>query len=477
MRSILVVAAGVVLTAVAAAVAVHEPLIAPLLIAVIASILILVLRPAWAVYLTLILAFTAMPAFIPTEFNVAGNTIRAHEPFLLLAVLHTMAKFKSSRRLNLLTVAFATFVALGFLVGFAEQNTLTKLLYDARPVAEGAVMIFVAVRVYGTDIAVTAYRVIKWVLWASAAVVLAGATLGIQVGGRTEEASLANPGADYGVATRLLTSATFPALAVLCAIAAIVIAKRITLRSTWVLSVPAALIVVLSFSRNSILALAVAILFAVVATRTVSAMLRAGGVVLVTIAAFALLIVLNPILATLPGGDFINTQIASYSSRVLNGLTSNVQATDASVQFRASEDAWLLRGIAAAPVLGHGFGFAYKPSAGTSSFTLDYAPYYAHNFYLWAGVKTGVVGVLMFVLSIASPLLRSLNRPTVATLGIAAALVGMLAASYVAPVPLSSTSTILFGALVGALARSTERGTKSRQEPLSSTELLQLTSS
>lgn len=475
MRSILVVAAGVVVTTVAAAVTVREPLVAPLLIAIIASVLVLSIRPAWTIYLTLILAFTALPAFIPTEFNVSGNTIRAHEPFLLLAVLYSMVKFKSSRRMNLLTLAFATFVALGFLVGFAEQNTGAKLLYDARPVAEGAVMIFVAVRVFGTDVAATAYSVIKWVLWASAAVVLAGATLGIQVGGRTEEASLANPGADSGAATRLLTSATFPALAVLCAIAAIVIAKRATLRSTWVLSVPAALIVVLSFSRNSILALAVAILFAVIATRTMSATLRAGAIVLVTIAAFALLIVLNPVLATLPGGEFINTQVASYSSRVLDGLTSNVQATDASVQFRASEDAWLLRGIASAPVFGHGFGFAYKPSSGTSSFTLDYAPYYAHNFYLWTGVKTGVLGVLMFVLSIASPLLRSLNRPTVATLGIAAALVGMLAASYVAPVPLSSTSTILFGALVGGLACATERTTKSDQEPAPLTESLQLT--
>ncbi len=451
------VVAGVVITIAAAALSVREPSIGAVLLAVVVSALILATRPSWTVHLTLILAFIALPAIIPTEFNVYGVTIRAHEPFLLLSVLYAVTKLKGTRRTNLIGLAFASFVALGALVGLAHGNAPAKLLYDARPVAEGAAMIFVAVRVYGTQIGDAAVRVIRWVLWISAAVVFAGATLGLAVGGRTEEASLANPGADSGAATRLLTNTTFPALAVLCAVVALVVARRATLRSTWAFSVPALLIVVLSFSRNSILAVAVAILFAVVATRTVSSALRAAGIFATAIGVFALLLVLSPILAGLPGGDFINTQVSSYASRVVDGLSSNVQATDASVQFRASETSWLLRGIASAPVFGHGFGFAYKPSAGTSAFTLDYAPYYAHNFYLWAGVKTGLLGVAAFLLAVASPLLRSLSRPSVPTLALAAALMGMLAASYVAPVPLSSTSTILFGSLVGALACATDR--------------------
>jgi len=467
MRRILVAAAGTLLTVLAAGVAVREPSVAPLLVAGIVAALILAVRPAWTIYLTLILAFTALPAFIPVQFALGGNTVRAHEPFLVVAIIYAMVKFKASRRLNLLTLSFAAFVVVGLLVGFAAQNVGTKLLYDARPIAEGAAMIFIAVRVYGTAISQNALRVLKWILWVSAVVILAGGVLGVQVGGRTEEASLGNPDSASGAATRLLTNATFPALGVLCAIAALVIAGRATLRSTWVLSVPALLITVLSFSRNSILAVGVAILFAVIATRTASSALRALGVVLVTVGVFAGLVVLSPVLATLPGGDFINTQVSSYSSRVIDGLSSNVQATDSSVLFRASEDAWLLRGIATAPILGHGFGFAYKPSAGTSSFTLDYAPYYAHNFYLWMGVKTGAVGALLFLLSIASPLLRSLKQPSTAAFSLAAALVGLLAASYVAPTPIGSTSCVLVGALVGALACATERGPEREQEATS----------
>jgi O-antigen ligase len=413
-----------------------------------------------AIYMTMIFAFTALPAFVPVQYNVAGTTVRAHEPFLLVAVLYAMVKFKASRRLNLITLAFASVVAIGFVVAIAEQNEGAKLLYDARPLAEGAAMVFVAVRVLGTEVAQAAMRVTKWLLWVSAAVVLAGGVLGIQVGGRTEEASLADPYGTSGAATRLLTNATFPALAVLCAVAALVIARRATLGGTWVYSVPALLVTILSFSRNSILAVAVAILFAVIATRTASAALRAFGVVLVSVAAFACLVILNPVLATLPGGDFVNTQVTSYSTRVIGGLSSTVQATDSSVLFRASEDAWLLRGIASSPLVGHGFGFAYKPSAGTSSFTLDYAPYYAHNFYLWLGVKTGLAGALMFVMSIAGSLVRALKESSMTAFSVSAALVGLLAASYVAPTPIGSTSSILFGALVGALAYATERGLK-----------------
>jgi hypothetical protein len=456
MRRILVVAAGVLATAIAVALMVRQPMLAPLVIAVIVATLVLALRPAWSIYLTLVLAFTALPAVIPTEFNVAGNTIRAHEPMLFFATIFALVKFRASKRTNLLALAFALFIAVGLAIGFAEQHALAKVVYDARPLLEALAILLVAVRIYGTTIADRCLKVARWVLWISAATVLAGATLGLDVGGRTEEASLSNPLADAGAATRLLTNATFPALAVLCAVVALVVAKRAPLRASWQYTVPSMLIVILSFSRNSLLALGVAIVFAVVATRTTSALIRASAIGAAAVAVFSLLLLLNPVLAGLPGGDFVNTQVSSYASRVVDGLSSNVQATDSSVQFRASEDAYLMRGIASSPVIGHGFGFAYKPSAGSASFTLDYAPYFAHNFYLWAAVKAGAVGLGLFVVSVASPLWRATRASQKQTLGLASALMGMLAASVVAPVPLSATSALLFGLLVGALAKATD---------------------
>lgn len=450
------VAVGVLVTTVAVAVIVRQPTVAPAVLAVIVAVLVLALRPAWSIYLTLILAFTALPAVIPTEFNIAGNTVRAHEPTLLFATAFAFVKFKGSKRTNLLGLAFASFIGVGLIVGFAEQHDVSKMIYDARPLIEVLAVFLVAVRIYGTALGQNSLQVVKWILWVSAAVVLAGATLGLDVGGRTEEASLTNPLADAGAATRLLTNATFPALAVLCAVVALVVAKRATLRTSWQYAVPSMAIVILSFSRNSLLALGVAIIFTVIATRSTTALIRALAIGTIAAAAFSLLLIMNPILAGLPGGDFVNTQVSSYASRVVDGLNANVQATDSSVQFRTSEDAFLMRGIASSPLIGHGFGFAYKPSAGSASFTLDYAPYFAHNFYLWAAVKAGAVGVVLFILSIFGPLLRATRSPTLQTLALSSALVGMLAASVVAPVPLSATSALLFGALAGALAKATE---------------------
>lgn len=466
MRRILVVGAGVVLTTLAAGLIVRQASIAPFIVAALVAVLVLVLRPAWSIYLTLIFAFAALPTAIPTEFEVGGSSIRVHEPFLVLAFVYSLVRFQASRRANLLAMAFAAFVAVGLLIAFASQNPVSKIIFDARPVAECAAVIFIAVRLYGTEIARRCVVVFTWILWFSALIVFAGATLGVSVGGRTEEADLANPDAVSGAATRLLTSATFPALAVLCAITALVVAGKLRLRSSWVLGAPALVIVVLSFSRNSILALGVAVLFAALMSRTVSATTRAVGIGLTTVAVFGLLVVMNPILAGLPGGAFINTQVASYASRVIDGLNSNVQASDISVQFRVSEDGWLLHGLSTSPVFGHGFGFAYKPSAGRSSFTLDYAPYYAHNFYLWAAVKSGLLGGLLMLSSIVDPLWRALRRPSFSTIAIASALTGMLGSSFVAPVALSATSSVLFGLLVGALIAATEQSKTSADKQL-----------
>lgn len=455
---------GVIATTLAAYAVVRSPLA---LVAVLAAmvVLLLLLRPTWSIYLALILSSIALPAFLPTTFEVAGLTLHAHEPFLLVGLVYSVAKFPASRRANLILLAFAGSIAVALLVGLAHENPVSKILYDVRPLLETAAAVVIASRVYGTPIAERCFKVLGWVLWISALVTLAGATTGLTVGGRTEDASLTSVTGDSAAATRLLTEATFPALAVLCGVLALGITSRIRLRDSWLLSTPALLIVVLSFSRNSILAVAVAILFAVIADRRTGTFVRGSMIVVSALAVFGLLVVLGPILAQLPGGAFINTQVQSYSDRVVGGLSSTVQATDPSVQFRARENSFLLRGFLSSPVFGHGFGFAYKPSAGAASFLLDYAPYFAHNFYGWLAVKGGALGLLLFAASVASPLLRSLRNASRATFGLAAAFAAMLAVSVVAPVALSTNSALLFGGLLGALATATDRTTRVRTVP------------
>ncbi|MFJ3384358.1 MULTISPECIES: O-antigen ligase family protein [unclassified Curtobacterium] len=455
MQKILTGFGGVVGTAVAAWAIVASP-VALIAVLGVGVVLLLVRRPAWSIYLALILSSIALPAALPTTYDVAGLTLHAHEPFLAVAVMYAVVALPGTRRANLTALAFAGSVVIALLVGIGFHNPLAKVLYDIRPLLECAAAIVVAARVLGTPIASRCYRVLTWVLWISALVTLAGATTGLEIGGRTEDASLTSQSGDASAATRLLTEATFPALAVLCAVVAMAIAGRIRVRDSWALTTPALIIVILSFSRNSILAAAVAVLFAVLATRTINAFMRGSGIVFSTFAAFALLVLLGPVLAQLPGGDFINTQVHSYSDRVINGLNSSVQAADPSIQFRSLENAYLWQSFVTSPVFGHGFGYAYKPSAGTATFLLDYAPYFAHNFYGWLAVKGGVLSVGMLILAIASPLWRSLRQPTDRTLALAAAFVAMLAVSFVAPVALSTNSALLFGGLLGALVASTD---------------------
>ncbi|AIV39422.1 O-antigen ligase family protein [Curtobacterium sp. MR_MD2014] len=463
MQRIIIPAGSVVATLLAAYAIVQSPLALVPLLAV-GVVLLLLMRPTWSIYLALILSSIALPAALPTTFELAGATLHAHEPFLLVALVYSLTQYPSTRRSNLIVLAFAASIAVALLVGFAQQNAVSKILYDVRPLLECVAAAMIASRIFGTPLGHQCFKVLGWVLWISAAVTLAGATTGLEVGGRTEDASLTLVSGNSAAATRLLTEATFPALAVLCAVVALSVAGRIRIVDSWMLSAPALLITVLSFSRNSILAVAVAILFAVVASRSVGSFVRGSLIVITALSVFGLLVLLGPVLSTLPGGDFVNTQVHSYSDRVIGGLTSTVQSTDPSVQFRARENSFLMQGFLSSPFIGHGFGYAYKPSTGTASFLVDYAPYFAHNFYGWVAVKGGAVSVLLLVASFASPLLRAAKCASTSTFALATAFVAMLAVSIVAPVALSTNSAVLFGGLLGALAASTDRN--SRNEPV-----------
>jgi len=186
-----------------------------------------------------------------------------------------------------------------------------------------------------------------------------------------------------------------------------------------------------------------------VASRSTRAGFKSVALVGGTVLVFVALVAVGPTLASLPGGAWINLQVTSYGDRVLSGLSAEAQAADSSIQYRDIEDVYLLEAVRTSPVVGHGFGYAYKPPSGQSDFLLNYAPYYAHNFYLWLLAKTGVLGGVLFAFVVIPPLLRVLRSASNAALAAAAGLASMLAVSFVAPIPLGGASSILFGALVG----------------------------
>nr|WP_244637168.1 O-antigen ligase family protein [Frigoribacterium sp. CFBP 13712] len=214
--------------------------------------------------------------------------------------------------------------------------------------------------------------------------------------------------------------------------------------------IPSLIIVTLSFSRNALLALAVAVLVGLLSSRRIKPFLVAFVSLVGVVSLAFLLSVAAPVLADLPGGTFVNNQVASYTERVVGGLRPDALASDSSIQFREFEARYLSLAFSERPAIGHGFGYAYKPSLTANAFQEDYAPYYSHNFPFWVLVKSGIVGALLFFLPVVMVTLRLLRTSSVILLAAATPLISYVVISFVAPVPLGTTSCMLFGLALGA---------------------------
>jgi O-Antigen ligase len=310
----------------------------------------------------------------------------------------------------------------------------------------------VTTKVIGTPHQARCVRALLITLWYSAVAVLISPLLNIELTGRSEIASLNLNDVDDDAATRFLTPTTFVAVAVVgvCIVYLISGKPREFRMAPWL--IPAGILMVMAFSRNHLLGLAVTVAFALLAFRSARsgvAVLR--GAIIVALVGLLLEFGAANIFASLPGAAFVTTQADSYVGRVIDGLAPEKRAVDPSVLFREKEDEALTAAISQSPWLGHGFGYAYKsPTGPVGSFFETSAPYYAHNFYLWFLLKVGVVGMLTFVWLAFVPLLRVLLRPaSTMQVATAAAAAGLLAISVFAPMPNDAPGAPLLGAVLG----------------------------
>jgi len=418
---------------------------------ILAAIVVL-LRPRLLIYATFVLAFLTLPTAVPTTVSIGPFSFRAYEFTLALSAVYVLVSVKTTRAANVLAWLLGLLVMGGALLGVARQNPMGDILTDVRWLAIMWLGFIVASRVVRTPAATILLRLLPWVLWVSAAFVLAGSLFGLPLTGRTEQASLSNIG-DLNEATRLLTPTNFLALAVVAGIIALAIAGRATFRGSLYLTAPAVLILVLAFSRNSILGIVAAAAFALLVCWSIRAFIRVTLISVVVVAASVLLVAGAPVIAQLPGGAWLNTQVESYTTRVVEGLNPSTQATDPSAQFReVSENQRIIPRIAESPVIGHGFGFAYKAATGSpGTFERELAYLYAHNFYLWLAVKTGLLGVAIFLLFIAWPGARSFRERSSLNIALTAGVVALGTISIVAPMGNGSPTSALLGALIGGV--------------------------
>jgi O-antigen ligase len=249
-------------------------------------------------------------------------------------------------------------------------------------------------------------------------------------------------------AIRLLTATQVPALVVLTALVAAHIIGRARPSVSEALGVPALLITLLSFSRNTLIALAVAAAVALVASWTWSAVSRtavlaAGCAVLLGIALPAMLFLLQNTTAAV----WLSDQLNAFSHRV----STAALAVDSSALARLHENTNLIRAIAEAPLDGHGLGYAYQMPFGKSgSFSATLGTTYAHNFYLWLLVKSGVIGMANFAVFAVTPVWRAVRSSSAAAKISAATGAALLAICVVDPLPLEPANSLALGMALGA---------------------------
>ncbi|WIB16066.1 O-antigen ligase family protein [Curtobacterium sp. MCPF17_050] len=419
--------------------------------------LVAIYHPMVITVLTFASAFTALPTSIPRALPIAGISVELYEILAVFAAAGLLLRTRKQKVTDSSSAVLAVLLVSASILSLATNTNAVYILYDGRRLFVLAIAIFVAGRAaWQISQAPRVYlRVLTAMMWISAALTALASTTGLDLGQRSLTASL-EPG-DDGSAVRLITSSTYLAVVVLCV--CLYLYLRGALPSTAVVSLvlPSALIVALSFSRNPILALAVAAAAGLLHSRGAQSASRVARGLAISATALASLWALG--LLDPSGGlnNWLTQQLSGLVDRVFAGSTGDALSTDKSTLYRTQqEDPYLWEAIRNSPFWGHGLGSPYKPEfTGRRYATPEIATAasrYAHNFFLWMTAKTGLLGLLIFLactLRPTSSLFRPSSTPVFAT-ALGAALLGMFMQSWVAPMPNGTPTALLFGALVGA---------------------------
>jgi hypothetical protein len=411
----------------------------------------------WLVAVTIFVTFAALPEWVPQKVAVGPLSFQVYELLLLAAAAWALWQPSTTRVVKYVAPFIALCIAAAAWSLFIVGADFSKMGSDVRWPFYTAVSMYIASKVVGTVHQTLCVRAVLGTVWLSAIMVVAASVTDMKLVGRSEAASLAVYGGD--IATRFLTPTTFLAVVIVAVCLVCIISGNPRRFNLQIWLIPSAVLMVLSFSRNHLLGLAAAIVFALLAfrsARSVVASIGTGAVILM--AAILLQMGAGSVFVAMPAAHYLTTQANGYVERVIVGLTPQNRAIDPSVRYRQKENALLTAAISKSPLIGHGFGYAYKaPSGPPGSFLRESAPYYAHDFYLWFLLKAGLIGLLTFAWMAFAPLVGVLIKPdSTVQVATAAAAFGLLAISVFAPIPNDSPGAILLGAVLGVVVALSE---------------------
>ncbi|WP_213573261.1 O-antigen ligase family protein [Rhodococcus sp. USK13] len=409
---------------------------------------ILIVRPQWWIGIVVLTVAATVPVQIPMAVPIGGFGVYLSEIALLLAALFVGVKYQANRLSDFCSAAvFAAttvFALYGILSGYPTQ----QVAGDSRGLFALALALFVAGRVAGTPIAMTALKAVRATLWLSFVFISLAALDVVQIAGRTSDASL-DPSSSIEV-TRIQSPTTHLAASVVAISIALCVAKPGSFRVVLPYLIPALGITFFAYSRNALVLVAITAVLTPLLERRFRAWVRmmvvAGCLWVVFVATGWTL----SQLADLPGFGYLHRMYVAYSDRVIGGLSAEAQLTDSSILYRQLEVRNMKTAITDYEVVGHGLGYAYQPQRDRNTPT---SSFYGHHFYIWAIVKTGFLGLLIYLVALIAPLVRATKwSGNPFRSACASAAVAVLYVSTVAPMPMSTNGGPLLGALLGVAA-------------------------
>jgi O-antigen ligase len=406
-------------------------------------------KPELMIGIALFAAFAALPQGLHVGKVIGPVSIYAYHVALVLAICYALPAVRLRFSEYLLPGMFVLTATYFAAVGFAMGHPAPIVVREATILLEMVAGLLLAlVIVYGDYIRLSINAMVL-TLWFSAGMAVASSSGGLRLAGRLE--SLQGDTGD--AANRVITATLTPAIAVLAALVAAQIVGRLKPISYLTLGLPALIISVLAFSRNTLIAIGVAAVVAFFATLGWSSVRRAArlaitGAGILAVAVPAALFLLQHSTA----GEWLNDQITGFSHRVLGGVSGNALANDPSTLARLAEDANLNHAIAQAPMFGHGLGYAYQEPFGNDpdEFTNTLGTTYSHNFYLWWLAKSGAVGMTAFAVFALAPVVRALRSASAPAKAAAAVSAGLLVMSIIDPLPEDPANAMTLGMALGA---------------------------
>lgn len=421
-----------------------------MLIAALFCVVVYWIKPEGMVAVTLFGAFAALPEGLHVGKVIGPVAIYAYQIAALLAILYLIPIVRPRFSDYLLPGVFALTVVLYTLYGFGAGHDALMVSRESTTLLEMVAGFVLGMLVVWGHYAEWLMRVMIVILWFSAGMAIVSSLHAIRLAGRAESLEQAT---GAGQALRIVLSTQTPATAVLAALVAAAIVGRVKPVMYFALGPPALIISLLSFSRNTLIAMVVAAVVAFLSSVGWPALRRLATVAVVGVAALAV---------TVPGslfllqhsqaGAWLADQFSAFGQRVLGGISTSALAVDESTLDRLRENARLNTAIAEAPVFGHGLGYAYQLPTGNDpdAFAWKLGPTYSHLFYQWWLAKAGAVGLAVFTWFAGTPILKAVRCASVPAKISAAVSTSLLAISAVWPLPEMPMDALALGLVLGA---------------------------